>query len=229
MSLASPVVQTEDDAVLLTLETQIRAMVQMQEQVNRKISPDWRAAGFAWYRGIWVECAEMLEHAGWKWWKHQSSNMKQMHLEIVDVLVFGLSERLVAEADPVEGILRAYLRSCNLEVPGDFRHTIEHIGAVALTEKRLNFAQFFLLCRSTGLGLDALYRLYVAKNTLNDFRQDFGYKTPHYIKVWDDMEDNVHLERIIATLDSSAADFPVAVYQAMVNCYPGSKPGTDLI
>jgi hypothetical protein len=48
----------------------------------------------------------------------------------------------------------------------------------------------------SGLNLEKLYRLYVGKNILNQFRQDHGYKDGSYIKVWDGDEDNVVMKRI---------------------------------
>jgi hypothetical protein len=48
----------------------------------------------------------------------------------------------------------------------------------------------------SGLDLDTLYRLYVGKNILNQFRQDNGYKEGTYVKVWDGSEDNVVMKRI---------------------------------
>ena len=46
------------------------------------------------------------------------------------------------------------------------------------------------------LDLETLYRLYVGKNILNQFRQDNGYKDDTYIKVWNGEEDNVVMKRI---------------------------------
>ena len=52
-------------------------------------------------------------------------------------------------------------------------------------------AEFFDLVVMSGLDLETLYRLYVGKNILNQFRQDNGYKDGSYIKVWATEEDNV--------------------------------------
>ena len=61
---------------------------------------------------------------------------------------------------------------------------------------------FFSLCRYFGMTTDELYSLYVAKNTLNIFRQDHGYKDGTYTKIWyDGQEDNVHLTAIVEKTD----------------------------
>ena len=56
--------------------------------------------------------------------------------------------------------------------------------------------EFFDLVLMSGLDLETLYRLYVGKNILNQFRQDNGYKEGSYIKVWNGTEDNVVMKRI---------------------------------
>jgi len=42
-----------------------------------------------------------------------------------------------------------------------------------------------------------LFEMYVAKNVLNKFRQDHGYKEGSYHKVWNGREDNEVLAEII--------------------------------
>ena len=69
-------------------------MLALQDAMNSKINPEWRQAGNEWYRAIWIECAEMLDHYGWKWWKHQQADMDQVTLEIVDIWHFMLSDML---------------------------------------------------------------------------------------------------------------------------------------
>ena len=53
------------------MEQKIIHMLEMQDAMNSKVNKDWRNAGFEWYRDIWMEASEMLEHYGWKWWKRQ--------------------------------------------------------------------------------------------------------------------------------------------------------------
>ena len=60
-------------------------MLQLQEAMNIKVNPDWQNQGFEWYRAIWIECAEMLDHYGWKWWKKQDVDLPQVQLELVDI------------------------------------------------------------------------------------------------------------------------------------------------
>ena len=67
-------------------------MAELQDALNVNVHPQWRDQGHAYYRAIWVECAELLDHYGWKWWKHQHTDLEQVKLEIVDIWHFGLSQ-----------------------------------------------------------------------------------------------------------------------------------------
>ena len=70
----------------------------------------------------------------------------------------------------------------------------------SLSKETLNLealiSDFFDLVIMSGLDLESLYKLYVGKNILNQFRQDHGYKDGSYIKVWDGKEDNVVMKKI---------------------------------
>ena len=83
------------------MKHKLLTMLELQDAMNRKVNPDWRQAGYAWYRAIWTECAEMLDHYGWKWWKHQEPDMEQVSLEIIDIWHFALSD-LILRHDSLE-------------------------------------------------------------------------------------------------------------------------------
>ena len=59
---------------LSVAQKQINQMLTMQDAMNSRVSETWRSNGYEWYRAIWVECAEMLDHHGWKWWKAQTKD-----------------------------------------------------------------------------------------------------------------------------------------------------------
>ena len=77
------------------MKKQLLVMLEMQDAMNSRVNPDWRSAGNAWYRAIWTECAEMLDHYGWKWWKHQPADLEQVRLELVDIMHFAMSDYLL--------------------------------------------------------------------------------------------------------------------------------------
>ncbi|WP_462152256.1 dUTP diphosphatase [Pseudoalteromonas xiamenensis] len=195
-------------------------MLEMQNAMNTKVHESWFDQGFDWYRAIWVECAEMLDHYGWKWWKKQTPDTEQVILELVDIFHFGLSLRIDGKTSFAD--IAAHLNT-ELDAPvqgEDFKVTLEKLAGVAVTEKRFD-AQAFAGCMAQiGMSFDDLYRGYVGKNTLNFFRQDFGYKDGTYIKVWDGKEDNEHLVEVVKSLDTSASDFATQVYEGLKSRYP---------
>ncbi|MCU7810888.1 MAG: dUTP diphosphatase, partial [Candidatus Thiodiazotropha sp. (ex Notomyrtea botanica)] len=110
------------------MKQKILTMLELQDAMNRKVNDDWREAGYAWYRAIWTECAEMLDHYGWKWWKHQKPDMQQVHLEIIDIWHFALSD-LILHSDSMESA--AALAQEGLSQPAeavDFRESIEQLA-----------------------------------------------------------------------------------------------------
>ena len=74
----------------------IETMAEMQISHNEHVHPDWLTQGYEYYRAVWVECAELLDHFGWKWWKKQQPDLDQVKLEIVDIWHFGLSDLIRA-------------------------------------------------------------------------------------------------------------------------------------
>jgi len=82
----------------------------------------------------------------------------------------------------------------------DVIQKIENLIRIAVSKEEIDLgelvSEFFDLVSMSGLNLDTLYRLYVGKNILNQFRQDHGYKEGNYIKIWNGDEDNVVMKRI---------------------------------
>lgn len=198
----------------------VNIMLEMQASMNRHVHPEWDEQGFAWYRAIWTECAEMMEHYGWKWWKKQSPDADQVSLELIDIWHFGLSIMLVEDrsADHIESQLLAGLEE---KPAAEFREALEAFTLDVLQTRSFDLTRFAHLMTLVGLSFDELYRRYVGKNMLNRFRQDNGYKTGTYIKVWDGLEDNEVLIKVLQVTDTGAADFAEQVYAQLVESYPG--------
>ena len=203
------------------MKEKILTMLEMQDAMNSKVNPDWRNAGSEWYRAIWTECAEMLDHYGWKWWKHQQPDMDQVKLEIVDIWHFAMSDLLIKgeSTEEVAARIEAEL-PCPVEAR-DIRQSIESLALVTLQTKSAHVPEFAGLMQCAGLEFDDLFRRYVGKNVLNFFRQDHGYKDGSYIKVWAGREDNAHLAEIMSSLNPDEAGFADRVYQRLASAYPG--------
>jgi dimeric dUTPase (all-alpha-NTP-PPase superfamily) len=200
----------------------LRTMAEMQDSHNLQVHPDWRIQGYEYYRAIWVECAELLDHFGWKWWKHQSADVDQVKLEIVDIWHFGLSDLL--RADLLSDSLLPPLLFDVADQQGDpeaFRVAVETLAQTTLAERRFALQPFAAVMQALPLGFEELFGLYVGKNVLNRFRQDHGYKAGSYHKLWDGREDNEHLVEILGGLSGAPEETPRILYQALQARYPG--------
>jgi len=203
------------------MKTQLLVMLDMQDAMNARVNPDWRNAGNAWYRAIWTECAEMLDHYGWKWWKHQQPDLEQVQLELVDILHFAMSDYLLRDDDNQRVAARIEAELSRPKPGDDFRIAIEAMAQSTIAQQGMHFSDFATVMNLIEMDFDALYRSYVGKNVLNFFRQDHGYKDGSYIKVWQGREDNEHLVEVINQLDSNNASFRDEVYRGLQERYPG--------
>jgi hypothetical protein len=214
------------------LRNRLQSVLELQDGINSKIRADWREADNAWYRAIWTECAEMLDHIGWKWWKHQAPDLPQVHLELVDIFHFGLSEKLQqhgAAQSAADQLMKDYVlygkrgtgRRANAGFE-DAESTIAHVETLAtsvLTTRRFDMAAFCKLATAVDLQEEMLYEMYVGKNVLNMFRQDHGYKSGMYMKTWDGCEDNMWLIALSADLSKDPKSFPTELYQRLLIKY----------
>lgn len=203
------------------LQTQLRTMLALQDEINTLVNEDWRAQNFPWYRAIWVESAELLDHYGWKWWKKQQPDMEQVKLELVDIWHFGLSLELQQGTPEQVAEKMQQQLSADSAVAGDFRENLEAFTLNTLASRQFDLVGFAQMMADVELPFDELYRRYVGKNVLNRFRQDHGYKDGSYQKLWSGREDNEHLAEAVQTLDASAENFSNQLYQALKDRYPG--------
>lgn len=206
---------------LETLQSQLATMLSLQDSMNTKVHPDWRNQGFEWYRAVWIEAGELMDHQGYKWWKKQTPDVEQVHLEIVDIWHFGLSLLLERSDQSTEQLANELASQILAHVPAQDSVLLatEALASYALSQKALSIIAFVDLLNAAGMSLETLYTAYVGKNVLNFFRQDNGYKEGTYIKQWQGREDNEHLVELSQSLDTSATDYPDQLYQALQSRY----------
>jgi len=202
------------------MKAQLLIMLEMQDAMNARVNPDWRQAGNAWYRAIWTECAEMLDHYGWKWWKHQQPELAQVQLELVDIMHFAMSDYLLQDPDNAAVADRIAAEISDPRQDRDIRSAIETMAQSTIANRSMHFSDFANVMALIEMDFDQLYRTYVGKNVLNFFRQDHGYKDGSYVKIWDDREDNEHLAELLSELDSDSPGFRDDIYQGLKSRYP---------
>ena len=201
------------------MKQQLLTMLDLQDGMNTKVNDNWVEQGFEWYRAIWIECAELLDHYGWKWWKKQTPDREQVVLELVDIWHFGLSILLLTGQERETIAAYAEEQLAGSEISVDFRADLESFALITLQTKGFDVAGFGTLMAGMELSFDELYTRYVGKNVLNFFRQDFGYQDGTYHKQWGGKEDNEHLVEVIDSLDCSSATFKDDVYSALQQRY----------
>ncbi len=181
-------------------------MAVLQDRYNREVHPEWRTRGYAYYRAVWIECAELLDHFGWKWWKRQDANLEQVRLEVVDIWHFGLSDLL--RAGQLDQALADRMTARSAPAPGaDLRGAAEALALATLRARAFDVDAFVDLMNAVPMSLDELHDLYIGKNVLNAFRQAHGYRDGTYVKTWDGREDNEHLSEIARSLDAALPSY----------------------
>jgi len=201
----------------------ILLMLQLQAQLNESTNgEDWtkgvtkNGKAINWRRCIYMECAEMVDSFSWKHWKsiNKEPDWDNLQIEVIDVWHFIMSlaiedysknlkggiEDLAINISQLPSFSTIDKRNNNFGFQDKVIHKVENIIRLSLEEGDLKlenmFSEFFDLVVMSGLDLETLYRLYVGKNILNQFRQDNGYKDGTYIKVWNGEEDNVVMKRV---------------------------------
>ena len=203
-----------DDAISMLM-----TMASMQEEHNSQVHPQWKEQGYEYYRAIWVECAEMLDHFGWKWWKNQEPDIDQVKLELVDIWHFALSELIKSgQLDESLGAELANVESIDSK-PEIFRKAIESLAISSLQSRSFKMSDFTYAMQTLPMDLKELFALYVGKNVLNRFRQDHGYKEGSYRKLWAGREDNEHLIEILESISVEPEQMFDMLYQQLEQRY----------
>lgn len=211
---------------------QFKEMWELQDSLNSQTSGmNWPQLEQNWNLAIKAEVMEFFDYIGWKWWKEPEKTKKctdlQARLELVDIWHFLLStiiqsEVIIGKTESDDKLAYADLEKF-LEgfEPVDPKVTVlmnldsprcSNLQKVAMLSMALQ------LCEWTW---DDLYTWYIAKNVLNKFRQDHGYKEGTYQKIWDrkGREDNFYLEQIVDTLVIHGEFSQRALVDCLANCY----------
>ena len=203
-----------DDAISMLM-----TMASLQDEHNVQVHAEWKEQGHDYYRAIWVECAEMLDHFGWKWWKKQEPDINQVKLELVDIWHFALSE-LIRSGQLNESLGEELAKVESVKAtPETFRKAIESLAISSLQSRSFQMSDFTNAMRTLPMDLKELFSLYVGKNVLNRFRQDNGYKEGSYRKLWAGREDNEHLIEILESVSAEPEQMFNTIYQQLDQRY----------
>ncbi len=198
-----------------------------QDALNARLDKLWDAKGWPYYRAAWTEMAEAIGHLNWFWWKQgtfgkapSQEQAEQLHMELVDVLHFGLSMDVALArrrtttpesyakflTERATTLVRAFEATSGF---GTITDTMEAYVRYTIGSHEFETLAFVNVCRAAGLSLENLLVMYFAKQTLNKLRWNNGYDLTKsdpdvYVKIWPStanrkllQEDNVHLVEIL--------------------------------
>ncbi len=219
-------------------------MLLLQQELNDATNGEGWEAGMTkngkpinWKRCIYMECAEMVDSFAWKHWKaiNQEPDWANLQIEVIDVWHFIMSLGLEDYAQNFRGSIEDLAMLLSQEPgyvklqeegellfaePSDIMAKVEDLICNAVNPKTFDgpklFEDFFELAHMSKLNLQDLYRLYVGKNILNQFRQDHGYKEGTYVKVWNGKEDNVVMQEL---WEENASLTPKVLYGSLQKAY----------
>ncbi len=202
--------------------SKIEVMLNLQQQLNDNTNGLGWENGVTkqgkiidWRRCIYLEAAELIDSYPWKHWKNIDAKVdyENVKIELVDIWHFVLSEMLRVNKVEAENLTLKELATKTEDIISSIdakeeNNPYKQIEAIESFIKELlcnfeleNFIKsYFELNVKLGLSFEELYKLYIGKNILNQFRQDNGYKDGSYIKVWNGKEDNVVMQEILESM-----------------------------
>ena len=92
---------------------------------------------------------------------------------------------------------------------------IEALAAECLNTRSFDIKAFTAAMATLPMNYAELYALYIGKNMLNRFRQNNGYKSGEYKKLWQGREDNEHLIELLAELGDEPEQLPERLYAGL--------------
>ena len=179
--------------------TILEILIQKQTQINiQSAGSDWANKKLDWDTAILVEIGELIDSLHWKWWKNQTNNLLNAQVEAIDILHFALSRYI--ESNPDEHNLAALEKVIHdtfpMSAPTDtIIKQCKKLVIETLTQEPPAVIILGVIQIAAGLGLtlEQVLNLYIGKNVLNKFRQDNGYHTGEYQKIWNHKEDNFYM------------------------------------
>ena len=208
----------------MTNRDKLKEMFTLQQKLNDNTNGVGWEAGYTkqdrqinWRRCTYMELAELVDSFNWKHWKdiNIAPDWDNVKIEVVDIWHFimslGLEEYKLKNKGDID-ILVEYTSETkcfndfvneaqNVSSEDIFMiiNTIEHFIKDTINGDDYNklIDDFFEMALQCGLNIDILFKHYIAKNVLNEFRQANGYKEGTYKKTWGLKEDNIVMLEIL--------------------------------
>ena len=209
----------------------------LQDALNQFIDKDWisKRSCADWSLAITLECAELIDSYPWKWWKsvHREPDLKNVCIELVDILHFSLSGMI--QVDALAGRTDTTENGPNTDEAknGEKNLLLDRVhhplsntqNAIRTFRQLIRDADHNLFDIVTSTVIQAasdlsfnLVAYYLAKHTLNHVRQLGGYKASKYRKVDSaGREDNELLHDCIRDLGPCTTEF-LQNFDSKANC-----------
>ena len=166
-----------------------------QEKLNDLTFSEWRQklTPNNWRAAIVVEIGEALDSLGktTKWWKKNSIDIDNVRVELIDILHFSVSLLFYIKESDIEEYSSAINGFISVLAYDKFTKEEEIIrdDLVILSSLIFNMREFMtrlgMLFKEVGFkNMEEIFKAYMTKNVLNEFRQKHGYKEGTYIKEW---------------------------------------------
>lgn len=204
----------------------IQKMFEKQDELNVHTNGlDWKQnKNLKWYRAIWTECAELIDYTDWKWWKKEDFKLDDIKIELIDIWHFIMSEMMKnTDIDTCVGTtienFKCLFEKDNPVSPQEIQSRTEELAFFTLRNCKCCIEEFVKLCSSVNMDIEDIYKLYMGKNILNRFRQDFNYKKGTYKKIWNGKEDNFYLIQYINNIQEIDNNFGKKIYDHLKECY----------
>ncbi len=240
-----------DNNLKTCIKSRIQYTLDLQNKLNQSIDQNWtqkEEEDFHWRCDCIVEIGELIASTGYKHWKKESCDLKNIKMEAIDVYHFFISrlihenETLHLNQDIAEILSKVFekqflknsfifknywdLNTDSKEDEKRFRYELIDLCEKFLIKQKKGTLAFNSAAKSLVKiisfifkDFDEFYNLYIIKNALNIVRQKKGYKQGTYIKLWDGIREDNEIAIEIIEKDSKYADSIDILVEKLLNTY----------
>lgn len=196
--------------------------IDIQIGFNDGVAPGWKESPkYDYWMAILDETVEVLGSKHWKWWKDSDNfgaiDWNNIEVELIDLFLFILSIAIKENSEEVIYVTLASAQMAheNPEIQTPIRDEKffddfweQFLTGVSLKVLPLVVVKWVEFWFRSGGTIEKLLMQFRVKAALNNIRQEFGYGTGKYRKIWNGVEDNVIAWKLSEniTLDENTTD-----------------------